>query len=80
MIEQRFPIGTTYAKTFGASKNSYTRNYTVTDVHRTYNNAGELVKLRYVVEHPFANQILTDYDVSDTTIAMNNPVLPEVKP
>lgn len=42
---------------------------TIVDIHRTYNNAGELVKLRYVSTHEFMGQTLTDYEVVDATVA-----------
>jgi len=42
---------------------------TVVDIHRTYNQAGELVKLRYISTHEFLGQTITDYDVVETTIA-----------
>jgi hypothetical protein len=61
----RFPIGTTY-KTRG----KHSRLCTVTDILRTYNAAGDLVRIRYVTTHEFAGQIVTDSDVTDTTVAM----------
>ena len=42
----------------------------VVDIYKTYNSAGELVKTRYVATHDFMGQIVTDYDVVATTIAM----------
>lgn len=42
----------------------------VVDILRTYNSAGELVKLSYVTKHSFMGQIITDHDVPETTIAM----------
>jgi hypothetical protein len=42
---------------------------TVTDIHKTYNGAGELVKTRYVATHEFCGQVITDSDVVETTIA-----------
>lgn len=64
-IEQRFPIGTTYTP-----RGKVARLHTITDVYKTYNSAGDLVRLRYVATHVFAGQTVTDYDVCDTTIAM----------
>ncbi len=43
---------------------------TVTDVLRTYNSAGELVRTRYVAIHEFMGQTVVDHDVCPTTIAM----------
>jgi len=64
MLTQRFPIGTRFAL-----RGKGSRLATVVDVWRTYNLAGELVKLRYVATHEFAGQTVTDSDVVDTTIA-----------
>lgn len=63
-IQQRFEIGTKY-KTSG----KHPKLCTVVDVLRTYNSAGDLVKLRYVSEHEFLGQTVTDYDVPDAAIA-----------
>lgn len=43
---------------------------TVIDIHRTYNSAGELVRIRYVATHEFMGQTMVDGDVVATTIAM----------
>lgn len=62
-MEQRFEIGKRY-KPIG-------KDYwcEVVDVYRTYNSKGELVSLQYVTTHEFCGQIVTDYRVTDTTIA-----------
>ena len=44
---------------------------TVVDEHTTYNRAGDVVKVAYVSEHIFLNQIVRDKDVVKTTILMN---------
>jgi len=44
---------------------------TVVDVHTTFNQKGEIVKVRYVSEHVFLNQKVIDKDVVKTTILMN---------
>lgn len=64
-LTQRFKIGQQFL-TRGRSP----RLCTITDIWRTYNNAGELVRLRYVATHDFMGQTLTDYDVVDTTISL----------
>lgn len=56
-------IGTKY-KTRG----KHPKICTVVDVLKTYNGAGELVKLRYVSEHDFCGQMVTDSDVVIVTI------------
>ena len=43
---------------------------TVVDIYTTYDHAGNVVKIRYVADHEFAGQIITDYDVNETSIAM----------
>lgn len=64
MNEPRFPIGTKYR-----TRDRVPRTCTVVDVHKTYNAAGELVKIRYVATHEFFGQTITDSDVVDATIA-----------
>ncbi len=44
---------------------------TVVDVHTTFNQKGEIVKVRYVSEHVFLNQKVIDKDVVKTNILMN---------
>lgn len=60
-----YAIGTQF-KTRGKAP----RLCTVTDILKTYNSAGELVKTRYVAQHDFMGQKVNDYDVVTTTIAM----------
>jgi len=67
----RFPIGTRYW-----SRGQHKRLCTVVDVHSTYNRLGQLVKLRYVSQHEFLGQIVTDEDVVEVTIARGSPELP----
>ena len=61
-----YKIGTKY-KSAGKRKDICT----VVDILKTYNNAGDLVKVRYVSEHNFMGQKVTDYDVCSATIARN---------
>lgn len=65
MTEQRFQIGQQF-KTRGKAP----RLCTITDVYRTYNAAGDLVRLRYVATHEFMGQTLTDYDVVGVTVEL----------
>ena len=44
---------------------------TVVDVHTTFNQKGEIVKVRYVSEHVFLGFIVRDKDVGKTTILIN---------
>ncbi len=46
------------------------RVMTVSDIHRTYNNDGQLVKLRYVATHDFMGQKMVTSDILETSIAM----------
>lgn len=64
MLQQRYEIGHQFTM-----RGKAPQVCTVVDVLRTYNSAGELVKLRYVATHQFMGQTLTDSDVCDTTIA-----------
>jgi hypothetical protein len=42
---------------------------TVVDYLITRNSKNEIYQIRYVCTHPFCGQIVTDYDVPETTIA-----------
>ena len=59
-------IGTKFIKQRGKVKND--RIETVTDILKTYNSAGELVKTRYVATHDFCGQTVTDSDIIGVTI------------
>lgn len=62
----RFKIGTTY-ETKGKG---WKRLHTVTDILKTFNAAGQLVRIRYIATHPGPiGGLVTDYDVCETTIA-----------
>jgi hypothetical protein len=60
-----FPIGTEYM-----TRGKHPRKCRVIDVWKTYNSAGELVHTRYVTEHEFCSQMVREFDVVQTTIAM----------
>lgn len=64
-MELRFPIGTRYL-----SGGKCPRLCTIVDHWRTFNLAGELVRERYVSEYRFLDQIMSDADVIETSIAM----------
>jgi hypothetical protein len=59
-------IGSKFIRNRGKLKND--RVETVTDILKTYNSAGDLVKTRYVAEHDFLGQKVTDRDVCLVTI------------
>lgn len=61
--QPRYAIGQQYY-----TRGKAPRLCTVTDIWRTYNAAGELVRLRYVATHEFMGQLLTDRDVVETSI------------
>lgn len=63
-LEIRFTIGQKFIQ--GGKRKD---ECVVTDILKTYNHAGELVKIRYVATHLFMGQTVTDYDVTDTAIA-----------
>ena len=67
MKTQRFPIGTKYF-----TRGKHPRLCTVTDYHVTRNMRGEVVRARYVSEHDFLGQAVTNNDVCDTTVARGN--------
>lgn len=69
--EARYQIGVKFKLRNGRGRKEYSREYTVTDIYRTYNSDGLMVKLRYVATHDFCGQKVTDYDVIETTIARN---------
>lgn len=69
-----YPIGTQF-KTHGKQPHVCT----VIDILKTHNDAGELVRTRYVATHEFCGQTVTDRDVCDVTIArgfISNPFPP----
>jgi hypothetical protein len=63
LIDAQYKIGTQY---YSSGKNK--RLCTVTDILTTYNHRGEKVKIRYVASHEFLGQLVTDYDVCETSI------------
>lgn len=63
--EQRFQIGQKFL-----SHGKHPRLCTITDVLKTFNSAGLLVRVRYVATHEFIGlNVITDYDVCDATVA-----------
>ena len=61
----KYKIGQQYT----VKRPKYERHYTIVDIWTTTNSAGEVVKMRYVSQHEFIGQLVTDYDVVETTIA-----------
>lgn len=61
----RFTIGQQFV-----TRGHAPRLCTVTEILRTYNSRGDLVKVRYVATHTFMGETLVDHDVVETTIAM----------
>lgn len=57
----KFKIGDTYT-------NRRKQLCEIIDIHRTYNEKGEMMLLRYVVVHEFCGQRVVDRDVCETTI------------
>jgi len=64
MITRIYKIGTQYR-----TRDKRKDLCTITDIFRTYNNKGELVKTAYVSTHEFMGQTITCYDVPATAIA-----------
>ncbi len=65
MNQPKYPIGTKFK-----TRQKNPRLCEVIDILRTYNQANELVSIRYVAVHTFMGQKVTDRDVVETTIAM----------
>ena len=61
----KFAIGTKFH-----TRGKFPKVCTVTDILTTHNAAGEVVAVRYVADHEFMGQTITDYHVIETTIAM----------
>lgn len=59
-----YPIGTKFK-----SPGKHSRICTVVDILKTYNSKGELIQIRYVAEHEFLGQKVTDRDVLAVRIA-----------
>ncbi len=66
----RFPIGTKFIRYSRAEK----QVETVVDIYTTRNNAGDVVKVRYVATHEFLDQEVADYDIPEVTIARSEIV------
>lgn len=63
-LKARFPIGTQYM-----SGGKHPKLCTVLNIWKTYNEAGNLVQIRYLTYHEFLGQRVINHDVIDTTIA-----------
>jgi len=59
-----YPIGTQYK-----TRDKRADLCTVTDILKTYNSKGELVKTYYVSTHDFCGQAVTNYEVPAVSIA-----------
>lgn len=70
IMKHRFPIGTQYKP-----QGKHAKVTTVIDQLTTTNAMGVVVSLRYVTQHEFLGQKVTNVDVVDTTIARG--LLPE---
>jgi hypothetical protein len=66
MAAKEIPIGTRFIRRSKKRKDIET----IVDVYKTYNMKGELVCIRYVTEHEFLGQIVTDSDVLATTVKL----------
>jgi hypothetical protein len=63
----RFPIGLTFKrKAFPKAKEL--REYTILNIYTTRNEAGNIVRIEYLVSHDFCGQRVTEL-MCDTTIA-----------
>lgn len=74
--QARFPIGLTFIVKRGSAKaQAPAREYRITDILTTRNNAGEVVRIEYDTVHLFCGQPVSETMV-DTTIA--RALAPEV--
>ncbi len=70
-MKPKYRVGTTYT-----TRGKHPKLCKVVDILQTYSERDgyeEPVKIRYVSEHEFCGQIVTDSDVCEATIAMGNP-------
>ena len=66
-MKPRFPIGLQYSKKrFPKAKELTT--YTILNIYTTTNEAGNIVRIRYLVAHDFLGQRVTE-ELCDTSIA-----------
>ena len=63
--EPRFDIGTVFT-----TRHEHPRVCTVTNILRTYDITGTLVRVRYIAAHEFMGQLVINSDVVDATIAL----------
>lgn len=66
-MNARFPIGLSFMRKRYPKAQIFTA-YRIDDIYTTRNNAGEIVKIEYVVSHEFLGQRITEQMI-DTTIA-----------
>jgi hypothetical protein len=70
--KMKYPIGTKYS-----TRGKHPRLCTVTDIWKTYDSKGDLVRKRYVATHDMLGQTVTDRDVVEVTIARGVQALKE---
>jgi len=68
MTTQKYPIGYRFL-----TRGRHSRLCTVVDYLTTTNIAGKIVKTRYVTTHVLLGQVVTDNDVTQTSIDMGTP-------
>lgn len=64
-LQARFKVGDTYR-----TRGKHPRLCTIRNILSTYNLQGELVCIRYVADHELNGQVITDYEVCETTVLM----------
>jgi hypothetical protein len=67
----KYPQGTKFIRRGDKQR----RIFTVIDYHTTRNIAGDIVKQRYCAGYEIAGQILTDSDITETTISRGEIIL-----
>jgi hypothetical protein len=78
-MNKRFPIGLTFLKKHFPKAKEMTK-YSILNIYTTKNEAGNVVKIEYLIEHDFLGIRITEL-VCDTSIArcLSNDQLKELK-
>ena len=63
-MKPRFKVGQQFIPVGRKNKTTYT----IKDILTTYNANGEIHSIRYAADYEFCGQIVTDYNIVETTI------------
>jgi len=73
-VMPRFPIGTKFTPI-----GRYQVEHTIVNVHRSYDDGGNAVGIRYVTTHRGIGQVMESQHV-ETTVARGSPIFPDIGP